>query len=134
MKRCAFKIIVIALGLTTLSSCYRTPNLNGQTIGSLAGAVGGGLLAASQVSGDLIVIGSGTVIGSILGGIVGASFDDMDRVYYPDPLLWPIGLDCYQTRRPLYMAAYCPGLAVPPDNPNTYRRLAWRDYPRYFPK
>lgn len=134
MRLSAFKIIVLALSLSVVSGCYRHPNLNGETIGSLVGSVGGGLFAASQASGNLIIIGSGTVIGSILGGVVGYSFDDMDRIYYPDPQLWPIVLDCYQTRRPFYMAAYCPGLAIPPEDPNTYRQLAWTDYPMLFPK
>ena len=134
MKLFAFKVIVITLGLMTLSACYRHPNLNGETVGSLVGSVGGGLFAASQASGNLIIIGSGTVIGSILGGVVGYSFDDMDRIYYPNPELWPIVMDCYQTRRPFYMAAYCPGLAVPPDDPYIYQRLPWTDYPTDFPK
>ncbi len=124
--RLAFFIMVF---LMTASGCYRHPNLNGETIGSLAGSVGGGLLAAGSASGNLILIGAGTITGSILGGIVGAAFDDMDRVHQADPALWPIVMDCYQTRRPTYMASYCPGISMPPDDAQLYQHLIWADYP-----
>lgn len=124
-----FFLVVLSVGL---SACYRTPNLNGETIGSGSGAVAGGLLAASQAGGNLIFIGAGTVVGSVLGGIAGSAFDDTNRVQEGDPALWPIVMDCYQTRRPNFMAHYCPGLIVPPDDPNTYQAIPWSDYPSYY--
>lgn len=121
-------IFIFASILVVLSSCYRHPHLNGETVGSVSGAVGGTLAAASQAGGNLIVIGAGTVAGSIVGGIIGSAFDDMDRYHQADPALWPIIIDCYQTRRPAYMAKFCPGLAVPPDNASQYANLPWTDY------
>lgn len=115
-----------------LSGCYRTPNLNGESIGSVSGAVGGGLLAASQAGGNLIFIGAGSIIGGVVGGIVGSAFDDMDRVHMNDPAQWPIVMDCYQTRRPAYMAHYCPGVIVPAEDPSLYKKIPWTDYPTYY--
>lgn len=115
--------------LIILPACYRHPDLNGQTIGSLSGAIGGGLFAASQVGDNLIFIGAGTIIGSILGGVVGTAFDDMNRNHIDDPALWPIVIDCYQTRRPTYRATFCPGIVVPPDSPYLYASIPWANYP-----
>ena len=115
-----------------LSSCYRTPSLNGESIGSTAGGITGGLVAASQAGGNLIIIGAGGIFGSVLGGIIGEAFDDMDRVHEPNPALWPIVMDCYQTRRPLYISRYCPGISLPPENPMKYQDLTWVDYPTAF--
>ncbi|MDI1352556.1 MAG: hypothetical protein PSV35_07280 [bacterium] len=122
-------LIIIILNLF---GCYRTPNLNGQSIGSATGAAGGGLFAASQIGGNLIVIGAGTIVGSILGGVIGSSFDDMHRVKVEDPSLWPITVECYQTRRPTYMAKYCPGVVVPPQKADMYQNISWANYPAIY--
>jgi hypothetical protein len=127
LKRLVFIIIIL-----NLFGCYRTPNLNGETIGSFSGAVAGGLFAASQASGNLIIIGAGTITGSIVGAIIGASFDDMNRVHIQDPALWPIVVDCYQTRRPAYLAKYCPGVIFPPQRADMYQNIAWADYPSIY--
>ena len=126
------RIFFFLLLIIILNGCYRHPNLNGETVGSLSGAIGGGLAAASQAGGNLIFIGAGTVVGSILGGVVGSAFDDMDRNHIADPALWPIVMDCYKTRRPAYMADFCPGNAVPPDSPYLYSDPPWIDYPVNF--
>lgn len=129
------KILTISYLLLLIimqSSCYRHPNLNGETIGSLSGAVGGGLLVGSQAGGNLIFIGAGSIAGSILGGVIGSAFDDMNREHIADPALWPIVMDCYQTRRPTHIASFCPGIAVPPDNPQVYTNPPWVNYPSNF--
>ncbi|MFI4962530.1 MAG: hypothetical protein ACHP6H_01590 [Legionellales bacterium] len=126
------RIIAFTLLFGILTSCYRTPNLNGESIGSASGAVGGGLLAASQAGGNLIFIGAGTIVGGVVGGIIGSAFDDMNRVPIVDPASWPIVVDCYQTRRPAYIAQYCPGIIAPPQKPNTYQNLPWTDYPTLY--
>lgn len=129
--RCKFKIILTTTSFVlffTLSSCYRHPHLNAETAGSLTASVGGGLAAASQASGNLIFIGGGIVAGSVIGGIIGSAYDDQLRDHQLDPALWPIDVDCYQTRRPLYRTAFCPGIAVPPDKINKNAILTWKNY------
>lgn len=124
--------LAFILPIVTLLGCYRTPNLNGESIDSVVGAAGGGLVAASQVTGNLVVIGGGSIAGSIIGSIIGSSYDGLYRVKIEDPALWPITVECYQTRRPAYMAKYCPGLTVPPQQANTYQNIAWANYPAIY--
>lgn len=124
--------IYLLLLIVIQTGCYRHPNLNGETIGSFSGAVGGGLFAASQAGGNLIFIGAGSIAGSIFGGVIGSAFDNEYRLHIADPALWPIVMDCYKTRRPTYMAAYCPGIAIPPDSPYLYVDTPWANYPNNF--
>jgi hypothetical protein len=124
--------LALIIIMVTLLGCYRTPNLNGETIGSVTGAAGGGLIAASQAGGNLIAIGAGGIAGSILGGIIGASYDDQYRVKGQNPALWPITIECYQTRRPAYMAKYCPGIITPPQKPDIYQNISWANYPAIY--
>ncbi len=53
-----------------------------QTVGTLGGAVAGGLLGAQLGggSGRLIATGAGAVLGAFLGGEIGSSLDNADQV------------------------------------------------------
>lgn len=124
--------LAVIIILLNLASCYRTPNLNGESIGSVTGATAGGLFVASEVGGNLIAIGAGSIAGSILGGIIGSSFDDMYRVKIQDPALWPISIECYQTRRLAYRAKFCPGVIIPPESPERYENIPWANYPAIY--
>ena len=69
------------LAVVLLAGCNTTGGPK-QTVGTLGGAVAGGLLGA-QVgggSGRLIATGAGAVLGAFLGGEIGSSLDNADRV------------------------------------------------------
>ncbi|MBA2655818.1 MAG: hypothetical protein H0U70_02400 [Tatlockia sp.] len=131
IKFLSFLFIILSSG------CAHYADLRGQTLGSVTGAIAGGVLAGAESSGDLILIGAGTIIGSIVGSAIGASFDDMSRNHQRDPLDWPISLDCYDTYRPwpynifkpVTLLSVCPGMVVPPERPNLYGCRAWHDLP-----
>jgi hypothetical protein len=91
--------IAILLSSLLLQGCFYFPDLRGETIGSLAGATVGGLAAASATS-NLIVIGSGIIIGSVFGGMIGQDFDVNSPLRLEQPLTDPIPLFYYQTVRP----------------------------------
>lgn len=76
----AKSIIGALLAITLLVGCNTTGGTK-QTVGTLGGAVAGGLLG-SQIgggSGRLIAVGAGALLGGFLGGEIGASLDNADK-------------------------------------------------------
>ncbi len=66
-----------------LSGCQSNPMGTKETVGTVGGAVAGGLLG-SQVgkgSGKLLAVGAGTLLGAFLGREVGMSLDRADQQY-----------------------------------------------------
>ncbi len=86
------KLMVLGLAATlTLGGCANNGgswdgfgNMGGkQTVGTAAGAIGGGLLG-SQIgggSGRLIATGAGALLGAWVGSEIGSSLDKADRQY-----------------------------------------------------
>ncbi|MEM1398356.1 MAG: RT0821/Lpp0805 family surface protein [Pseudomonadota bacterium] len=76
------KSLAGALAIVLLVAGCNTTGGPKQTVGTLGGAVAGGLLGA-QVgggSGRLIATGAGAVIGAFLGGEIGSSLDNADKL------------------------------------------------------
>jgi surface antigen len=78
MKRICTALI-IALCSLSLASCTSMTN---QDVGTVGGAVAGGLLGSTigQGGGQLVAIGVGTLVGAYLGGSIGKNMDDQDRM------------------------------------------------------
>lgn len=78
MKRIytACMVAICSIGLTACNS------MNNQDVGTVSGAVAGGLLGSTigQGGGQLVAIGAGTLIGAYLGGAVGKHMDDQDKM------------------------------------------------------
>lgn len=76
------KLVPIAAALSLLAACTTTGGEK-QTVGTLGGAVAGGVLGAQFGKGDgrLIATGVGTLLGAFLGSEIGASLDRADRLY-----------------------------------------------------
>ena len=87
------KFLAIAMLATTLTACANSDGtygaagtsspINKQNVGTLGGAVVGGLLG-SQVgggSGRLWTTGAGALLGALAGGEVGKSLDRADQTY-----------------------------------------------------
>lgn len=89
--------------LFSLSSCYYSPDLRGQTIGSAIGGVGTGLLIVGT-HGGLIEIGAGAIGGSLLGSVIGQEFDNYSALMMEDPVNTPVKLYYYETIRPPFIA------------------------------
>ncbi len=81
-------LIPMAVASLSLAACNGTNSTFGnygtkQTVGGVAGAVGGGLLG-SQIgggSGRLWATGAGVLLGGLLGSELGASLDKADMAY-----------------------------------------------------
>lgn len=75
------KKTAVALMLAgSLAACDQTAGTK-QNLGTLLGAVGGGL-AGSQIGGGrgtLVAVGVGTLLGALVGGEIGKSLDNADR-------------------------------------------------------
>lgn len=76
-----FKKTAVALMLTaSLAACDQNAGTK-QNLGTLLGAVGGGL-AGSQIGsgrGTLVAVGVGTLLGALVGSEIGKSLDNADR-------------------------------------------------------
>ena len=74
---------ILALGLCALllSACASDSWGQKQTLGTLGGAAGGGLLGAQfgHGAGNLAATAAGAVLGGYVGNEVGASLDNGDR-------------------------------------------------------
>lgn len=76
-KICTF--ILTCLCSLSIVSCSSMTN---QDVGTVGGAVAGGLLGSTvgQGGGQLVAIAAGTLVGAYLGGAVGKSMDEQDRM------------------------------------------------------
>lgn len=81
-KRRATRAVALALiaGIG-LSACQTTGNEK-ETLGTVGGAILGGILGAQvgKGTGQLIAVGAGAVLGGIVGSSVGRSLDRADRL------------------------------------------------------
>lgn len=70
----SFLVLLFSLNLTGCASK--------QDMGTVTGAVAGGLLGSTlgQGSGKMLAIGVGTVAGALVGNAIGKSMDDVDRM------------------------------------------------------
>jgi surface antigen len=70
----------VMIGLATLSAAGCS-NMSNQDVGTLSGAVAGGLLGSTvgRGNGQLLAVGAGTLMGAYLGGSIGKNMDDQDR-------------------------------------------------------
>lgn len=78
MKKVVTAFMTLLCSLS-LASCSELTN---QDVGTVSGAVAGGLLGSTigQGGGQLVAIGAGTLIGAYLGGAIGKHMDDQDRM------------------------------------------------------
>jgi len=75
-------IVLITISFITMG-CQTTGGGQKQSVGTLLGAIGGGL-AGSQLGsgkGQLVGVAAGTLLGAFLGSEVGASLDRADAIY-----------------------------------------------------
>lgn len=82
MKKITSKLAIILASTLSLAAC-QSATLGGtkQNIGTLGGAVAGGLLG-SQIgggSGQIVATGAGALLGAFLGAEIGASLDSADQ-------------------------------------------------------
>lgn len=77
-----FMLSFLVIGALALSACETTGGQK-QTVGTVGGAVAGGLLGAQVGSGSgrLIATGVGVLAGSLLGSEIGRSLDKADMTY-----------------------------------------------------
>lgn len=75
---------ICTLLLTTLLSfsLISCSNMTNQDVGTVSGAVAGGLLGSTvgQGGGQMVAIAAGTLVGAYLGGSIGKSMDAQDRM------------------------------------------------------
>lgn len=74
-----FTALVVILCSLSLMGCS---NMNKQDVGMLTGGVAGGLLGSTVGSGNgkILAIAAGTLAGAYIGGQVGKSMDETDRL------------------------------------------------------
>lgn len=89
--------------LFVLSGCYYQPDLRSQTAGSFIGGLGTGALIG-EAGGNLITMGAGSVVGSIIVGMAGQSIDNQSPLMQEDPVNTPTPLFYYE----VYRAALTP--------------------------
>lgn len=79
MKRIITSLVIAFISFS-LISCQ---NMTKQDVGTVAGAVGGGLLGSTVGggSGRALAIGAGVLAGAYLGGAIGKHMDDADRMH-----------------------------------------------------
>jgi surface antigen len=77
MKRFLTMLSVFLCSIT-LVGCQ---NMTNQDVGTVSGAVAGGLLGSTvgQGGGQMVAIAAGTLIGAYLGGSIGKNMDDNDK-------------------------------------------------------
>ncbi len=78
MKKTLSKLMIILLG-ASLIVCSQ---MSKQDVGVITGGVAGGLLGSQfgHGTGQLLAIGAGTLAGAYIGGAIGKSMDDVDRM------------------------------------------------------
>lgn len=79
MRKVAPFILVTLLGSMSLTACS---NMTNQDVGTMTGAVAGGLLGSQfgKGGGQMLAIGAGTLAGAYIGGNIGRSMDEVDRM------------------------------------------------------
>ena len=72
-------LFIIVCSAFSLAGCQ---NMSKQDVGTMTGAVAGGLLGSQfgKGGGQILAIGAGTVAGALIGGSIGKSMDDTDRL------------------------------------------------------
>lgn len=83
MNKIVVTLIVATFLGGTLTGCSETGYGNKQTIGTVGGAVAGGLIGSrfGGGSGKLAAVGIGTLLGAFAGSEVGKSLDRADETY-----------------------------------------------------
>ena len=74
------KMLATCLIIPFLASCAQDAGQK-QTLGTLIGAAGGGLLGAQVGKGQLAATAAGALLGAMIGNEVGKSLDRADRMY-----------------------------------------------------
>lgn len=76
------KLFVTFVTLLTSLSLVGCADMSKQDVGTVSGAVAGGLLGSTigHGSGKLMAVGIGTLAGAFIGGSIGKSMDDTDRL------------------------------------------------------
>lgn len=76
------KLFVMFISLIASVSLVGCADMSKQDVGTVSGAVAGGLLGSTigHGSGKLMAVGIGTLAGAFLGGAIGKSMDDTDRL------------------------------------------------------
>lgn len=76
------KIVSFIVCLIVFASLAGCSNMSKQDVGTVSGAVAGGLLGSQfgGGTGKLLAVGVGTLAGAFLGGAVGKSMDDTDQL------------------------------------------------------
>jgi surface antigen len=71
--------LLIAICSMSLIAC---DDMNKQDVGTVTGAVAGGLLGSTvgKGGGQLVAIGAGALVGAYLGGKIGHSMDEQDKM------------------------------------------------------
>jgi surface antigen len=74
-----YTALVTLLFSISLAGCDSMTN---QDVGTVSGAVAGGLLGSTigQGGGQLVAIGAGTLLGAYLGGAIGKHMDEQDQI------------------------------------------------------
>lgn len=92
------KIVAMFICLIASISLVGCSNMSKQDVGTVSGAVAGGLLGSQfgGGSGKLVAVGIGTMAGAFLGGSVGKSMDDVDKMKMQRALeSTPVGQPAY---------------------------------------
>jgi surface antigen len=78
MKQMLQKFLIILAGIS-LVGCS---NMSKQDMGTMGGAVAGGLIGSrfGQGGGKILAVGIGSIAGALVGSAVGKSMDDTDRL------------------------------------------------------
>jgi surface antigen len=98
MKKTTSLLVILLAGLS-LTGCQ---NMSKQDVGTITGGVAGGLLGSQfgKGSGQLLAIGAGTLAGAYIGGAVGKSMDETDRLKMSQALESnPTGKPAYWTNQ-----------------------------------
>lgn len=74
-----FAFVICLIASVSLVGCS---NMSNQDVGTVSGAVAGGLLGSTigHGSGKLMAVGIGTLAGAFLGGAIGKNMDDTDKL------------------------------------------------------
>ena|SRR3989338_309106 len=78
MMKNFYTFLAVCLASLSVIGCN---SLSNQDVGTMSGAVAGGLLGSTvgQGEGRLVAVGAGTLLGAYLGGAIGKNMDDQDR-------------------------------------------------------
>lgn len=76
------KILIMIISLFAIASLAGCESMTKQDVGTVSGGVVGGLLGSQfgHGGGQLLAIGAGTLLGAYLGGEVGKSMDETDKL------------------------------------------------------